>query len=585
MRINNNLVAMNTHRQLGISNTAGSKSMERLSSGYRINRAGDDAAGLAISEKMRAQIRGLNQASRNAQDAISLVQTAEGALNETQAILQRMRELAVQSATDTNTAEDRAEIQKEINQLSSEINRIGNTTEFNTMKLLDGSRADTMKTVETSEDKIVAGKGGDVSVKYALGIGFTATAAEAIDGWKKAISDGIKITSDTAADDAVNWSGLNLSTGGSVEIGKDTDGNLTISIDVENASGVELNHSITIDAQTLELGAVDGKYSVNFHGVEFDLDVEAFAAAGGSVTLDLKAAKGDEADVDVTGTYGLENDFVSGAAEFTQFTIDGSNTALVGVESIEITTDDGQTFTITGYDGDTATAAALLETSVTLTAALVTSGTFAYSENGIDFELKIIENATAAAILEFTTTKIDIKDLVAQVTTETTTTEEVETKQSLYMQIGANEGQTMQIGLNDMRAYALGVTSKVAADGFASTTDVTNDTEFEYALDVSTQEGASKAITTIQAAIDKVSAERSKLGAIQNRLEHTIKNLDNVSENLQASESRIRDVDMAKEMMEFTKQNILQQAATAMLAQANQLPQTVLRDSPMVSPA
>lgn len=577
MRINNNLVAMNTHRQLGISNTAGSKSMERLSSGYRINRAGDDAAGLAISEKMRAQIRGLNQASRNAQDAISLVQTAEGALNETQAILQRMRELAVQSATDTNTAEDRAEIQKEINQLSSEINRIGNTTEFNTMKLLDGSRADTMKTVETSEDKIVAGKGGDVSVKYALGIDFTATAAEAIDGWKKAISDGIKITSDTAADDAVNWSGLNLSTGGSVEIGKDTDGNLTISIDVENASGVELNHSITIDAQTLELGAVDGKYSVNFHGVEFDLDVEAFAAAEGNVKLDLQAAKGNGADVIVKGTYGLENDFASGAAEFTQFTIDGSNTALVGVESIEIssTATSSHTITIKGYAADGTTA--LLDTTVTLTAALTTSGTFAYSENGIEFAFKIINNTAGAPITKFKTQKIDIKDLVAQVTTETTTTEEVETKQSLYMQIGANEGQTMQISLNDMRAYALGVTSKVAADGFASTTDVTNDTEFEYALDVSTQEGASKAITTIQAAIDKVSAERSKLGAIQNRLEHTIKNLDNVSENLQASESRIRDVDMAKEMMEFTKQNILQQAATAMLAQANQLPQTVLQ--------
>jgi len=577
MRINNNLVAMNTHRQLGISNTAGSKSMERLSSGYRINRAGDDAAGLAISEKMRAQIRGLNQASRNAQDAISLVQTAEGALNETQAILQRMRELAVQSATDTNTAEDRAEIQKEINQLSSEINRIGNTTEFNTMKLLDGSRADTMKTVETSEDKIVAGKGGDVSVKYALGIDFTATAAEAIDGWKKAISGGIKLTSDTAAGDAVNWGGLNLTTAGSVEIGKDTDGNLTISIDVKNDSGVKLNHSITIDAQTLELGAVDGKYSVNFHGVEFDLDVEAFAAAGGSVTLDLQAAKGNGANVNVKGTYGLENDFASGAAEFTQFTIDGSNTALVGVESIEISstaTSSSHTITIKGYAADGTTA--LLD-EVTLTAALTTSGTFAYSENGIEFAFKIIDDTAGDPITEFKTQKIDIKDLVAQVTTETTTTEEVETKQSLYMQIGANEGQTMQIGLNDMRAYALGVTSKVAADGFASTTDVTNDTEFEYALDVSTQEGASKAITTIQAAIDKVSAERSKLGAIQNRLEHTIKNLDNVSENLQASESRIRDVDMAKEMMEFTKQNILQQAATAMLAQANQLPQTVLQ--------
>lgn len=581
MRINNNLMAINTHRQLGITNTASSKSMEKLSSGYRINRAGDDAAGLAISEKMRAQIRGLNQASRNAQDAISLVQTAEGALNETQAILQRMRELAVQSATDTNTAEDRAELQKEINQLSSEINRIGNTTEFNTMKLLDGSRADTMKTVETSEDKIVAGKGGYVSVKYAPGIDFTATAAEAIDGWKKAISDGIKITSDTAtaADDAVNWSSLNLSTGtdGSVEIGKDTAGNLTISIDVVNADGVELNHSITIDAQTLELGAVDGKYSVNFHGVEFDLDVKAFAAAEGNVTLDLQDAKGVGDVVNVTGTYGLEDDFASGAAEITGFTIDGSNTALVGVESIEIfstATTSPQTITIKGYAADGTTA--LLDT-ITLTSALTTSGTFAYSENGIEFTLTIIDDTEGNPITEFQTQKIDIKDLVAQVTTETTTTEEVETKQSLYMQIGANEGQTMQIGLNDMRAYALGVTSKVAADGFASTTDVTNDTEFEYALDVSTQEGASKAITTIQAAIDKVSAERSKLGAIQNRLEHTIKNLDNVSENLQASESRIRDVDMAKEMMEFTKQNILQQAAQAMLAQANQAPQGVLQ--------
>jgi flagellin len=507
-----------------------------------------------------------------------LVQTAEGALNETQAILQRMRELAVQSATDTNTAEDRAELQKEINQLSSEINRIGNTTEFNTMKLLDGSRADTMKTVKTPEDKIVEGKGGNVSVKYAPGISFPDTEDEAIDGWKKAIRGGIKLTSDPEADDAVNWGSLNLSSGGSVVIGKDdTDGNLTISIDVKNASGVKLNHSITIDANTLKLGAdEDGIYSVNFHGVEFDLDVEAFAAAGGSVTLDLLDAKGNEANVNVKDTYGLENDFVSGAAEFTQFKIDGSNTALVGVESIEIsstTVSSSQTITIKGYaDGTTA----LLDTTVTLTAALTIGETFAYSENGIEFTFEIIGD-TEGKPTNFQTRKIDIKDLVAQVTEVETTTEEVETKQSLYMQIGANEGQTMQISLNDMRAAALGVTSKVASDGFASTTDVTNDTEFEYALDVSTQEGASKAITTIQAAIDKVSAERSKLGAIQNRLEHTIKNLDNVSENLQASESRIRDVDMAKEMMEFTRQNILQQAATAMLAQANQAPQSVLQ--------
>jgi len=143
MRINNNIMALNAHRQLAVNQANSAKSMERLSSGFRINRAGDDAAGLSISEKMRGQIRGLKQASRNAQDAISLIQTAEGALNETHAILQRMRELANQAANDTNVDVDRSEIQKEINELTSEINRIGNTTEFNTMKLLDGTRSAT----------------------------------------------------------------------------------------------------------------------------------------------------------------------------------------------------------------------------------------------------------------------------------------------------------------------------------------------------------------------------------------------------------------------------------------------------------
>ena len=150
MRINNNLMAINTHRQLGITNTASSKSMEKLSSGFRINRAGDDAAGLAISEKMRGQIRGLTQASRNAQDTISLIQTAEGALTESHAILQRMRELAVQAANDTNTDSDRKELQNEVKQLISELDRIGNTTEFNTKKLLDGSAKGVKEAVDGS---------------------------------------------------------------------------------------------------------------------------------------------------------------------------------------------------------------------------------------------------------------------------------------------------------------------------------------------------------------------------------------------------------------------------------------------------
>lgn len=268
MRINNNIQALNAHRSLAMNNQAGAKSMEKLSSGLRINRAGDDAAGLAISEKMRAQVRGLDQASRNAQDGISLIQTAEGALNESHAILQRMRELAVQSANDTNTAQDRTELQKEVTELVGELDRIGANTEFNTQKLLDGS--------------------------------------------------------------------------------------------------------------------FSGK-----------------------------------------------------------------------------------------------------------------------------------------------------------------------------LQIGANTGQSLQVKISNMSAGASGL----AVNG----------------VNIGTQSGANTAIATIDTAITKLSSERSTLGAVQNRLEHTIKNLDNASENLQAAESRVRDVDMAKEMMNFTKNNILQQASTAMLAQANMAPQGVLQ--------
>lgn len=274
MIINHNLNAMNAHRQLGINVNNNAKSIEKLSSGLRINRAGDDAAGLSISEKMRAQIRGLNQASRNAQDGISLIQTAEGALDEVHAILQRMRELAVQAANDTNVEVDRQALQNEIDQLIDEINRIGDNTEFNTQKLLNG------------------------------------------------------------------------------------------------------------------------------------------------------------------GLSGADN--------------------------------------------------------------------------------------------------------------------------ALTFHIGANKGQNMKLEIGDMRAGAIGV------EGLKST-------------GITTQSGANDAIETINNAIQKVSDQRSALGAVQNRLEHTIKNLDNASENLQASESRIRDVDMASEMMEFTRSNILSQASQAMLAQANQQPQAVLQ--------
>ncbi|MCM3760907.1 flagellin [Alkalihalobacillus oceani] len=388
MIINNNIPALNTYRQMGINQNAGQSAMEKLSSGLRINRAGDDAAGLAISEKMRGQIRGLNQASRNAQDSISLIQTAEGALQETQSILQRMRELAVQSANDTNTEADREEIQKEINELVDEIDRIANTTEFNTMKLLDGSRKGFSDTRDASFE-VQRNTHADVTV-------------EAVSGFGEAATDDAVVT--------ITY------------IGADESGNAQFAID-----------------SSIELGS------------------GALTTASGSSTLEI--ASGAELTIN-----GLEN--------------------MKEGESI--------TISVRGYDA---------------------------GNNG--------------------------EDAVSN---------------SLSMQIGANTGQNMLIGINDMRAQALNV-----RDDAGNAIDVTDATK------------ASQAITTINNAIESVSAQRSNLGAFQNRLEHTISNLDNSAENLQAAESRIRDVDMAREMMEYTRANILSQASQAMLAQANQAPQSVLQ--------
>jgi len=394
MRINNNLMAMNTHRQLGINNGQGAKSIEKLSSGYRINRAGDDAAGLAISEKMRGQIRGLDQASRNSQDTISLIQTAEGALNESHAILQRMRELSVQSANDTNTDSDRTALQNEVKQLVGELDRIGNTTEFNTKKLLEGSAK----------------------------------------GVSEAVSGSVKVNNNSAA---------------------------TITMDA----------AITAAATTSQ----------------------------------------------VNGAFMLIR--VAGAGT------DGTESVVAG--DWQVVASDGST---------TSTAIAVTSNSVlTLSTSLVGGGVAVTISGTVMNDLKVGDSITFV-----------MKDFEAASSS---------LGGSVMGQIGANTGQTAFISMGDMRASALGVDK----------------------VDISTKFGAQVAIETVQVGLEKVSAQRSSLGAMQNRLEHTIKNLDTASENLQASESRIRDVDMAKEMMNFTKNNILTQAAQAMLAQANQAPQGVLQ--------
>ncbi len=516
MRINNNIMALNTQRQLTINNTGTSKSLEKLSSGYRINRAGDDAAGLAISEKMRAQIRGLTQASRNAQDGISLVQAAEGALTETHAILQRMRELAVQSSTDTNTGIDRGEIQKEIDQLAKEITRISNTTEFNTQKLLNGGINDT----------------GIGSLKFHVGA-----------------NQGQDISLSIAAMDAKS---------------------LGVSRDVATGGTVDAAVAGKINSSKLS-GSDYGEGIIN--GAELTFDYTAAVVGSGASPADA---------ITDTGNSGFTFAFTNGAA-LNDYTIKLGTTDAATATSVDVDTT-AKTITINGdFSADDLVAAGDLQTAINN----------ALSGKGISITVTVTGNSKSSATGDIGTISNGA---------------DTQTASPATLQIISNKGHSQTLTINpdatsidikdgafkglsfDMKAteslktidetddkLTLTVTTAVAAKANFSGKTKIADAVAEAGIDVSTQSAASSAVSTIQNAIETVSAERSKLGALQNRLEHTIKNLDTSAENLQASESRIRDVDMAKEMMEFTKQNILMQAATAMLAQANMAPQTVLK--------
>ncbi|AFS77327.1 flagellin [Gottschalkia acidurici 9a] len=565
MRINNNLLAMNTHRQMGITGTNQSKSMEKLSSGFKINRAGDDAAGLAISEKMRGQIRGLNMASKNSQDGISLIQTAEGALNETHAILQRMRELAVQAANDTNVTQDRGEIQKEINQLTSEINRIGNTTEFNTMKLVDGSRS---KDYEVNAAVTTPGK----TVSVTKAVDQTVLVGDEPVAWSNDTSQSkfdVKISGN--GDNGFDWSTLDATGTNKIVVSRSGD-DFTVDFDGKDGSGKTLK----IDAEKMVFDASTSTYSYKNQGVEFSFTAEDVAnwANTDSFTLDLNTI-----GADATGTH-------TSVAQKVALTVTDPDTttssmssitvteaaALQDVAKLDIAWDEAAgKFTATSYDG--------AGTQVSKTEFSLAAGeTLNYNENGISFTFNAVAGATNAATVNGSfELKTETKDVVSEPTVTTPADTE---DRSLTFQVGANENQAMSLDINDMRSVALGISSAKAGAGFASdksVTDGTDNTAAEYSLDVSSHKAAAASVTVINNAIEKVSAERSKLGAVQNRLEHTIKNLDTSAENLQAAESRIRDVDMAKEMMNLTKQNILQQAAQAMLAQANQAPQGVLQ--------
>lgn len=514
MRINNNIMALNTHRQLSINNTNTAKSLEKLSSGYRINRAGDDAAGLAISEKMRAQIRGLNMASKNAQDGISLIQTAEGALTETHAILQRMRELATQSANDTNIEVDRGEIQKEVDQLASEITRIANNTEFNTQKLLNGGIKDIKFHIGANEGQNIS-LGINAMDAYSLGIAADSIVKEAT------IATGSSIGSVTLAD----------TTGSKVVDGAE----ITFKYGTETtaAAAAKWTGSIGANAFTISAGTENGA-AANDITITLTTGATADVGAvwsGNELTITLDKTKNNYTASDIQGLIqGAATDAPSDI-DVTEFAVSASGTDVIDASALT------EPITITLANG----ADAETEDVITVSA-------------GTDTKNFTITDKTATT---FTTgSDADFGGITINLADGKTLENLSDTSDKITIALTENKAQ----------AAVIDEDGKVIEEAVAP-----------KGIDVSTQAAADKAITVINKAIETVSAERSKLGAMQNRLEHTIKNLDTSAENLQAAESRIRDVDMAKEMMEFTKQNILMQAATAMLAQANMAPQTVLQ--------
>ena len=733
LRINQNVTSLSTYANLNSTASRVDKSISKLSSGLRINTAADDAAGLAISEKMRSQISGLNRAKLNAQDGISMLQTAEGGLGETESIIQRMRELAIQGSNDTLTSNDRLEIQKEINQLTDAIDDIADSTEFNTKKLLDGSQtalvsASSTHVFGTSNGGGVAG--GDFNVSMTLvkaGISQMQTSQLFLDKNTGELAKGSTKLEDIAQfydDNGVFALATqqSLTVTGNAETSSFTlDGKMTlndlassiqnalasasglgiknsqatiISTAQSNVSGVGGylqitsgavgdvgNFSIAGDQQVVDaLGLTVSRQSVNnviqmntrdasgnvrrittstdtgsglLDGIDLKFDSTAaqvaghggivnglkFGSAQGTVGFSFKVGTASIAikvNFDASGAYSMEGianeinaaiqadataknagieatvvdgqirlsynptdvsspteikisagDDIIGFVEgtYTGF-VDGDKDLSAQVSGISVLATAATALTVDITDGNGNTATVNIgsgATTVTSGADLVISEKLMVSANetlandSVNARLDIVNGSIA-----FTSTVLGQKNVSGQPAIQGTIKVESSdvflnntlgyndktakgfgdtnfrihvVDNSPTFQIGANQGQNMEISISDMSAKALGIDK----------------------LDMSTTEGAQTAIGKLDVALSKVSAERSKIGSFENRMNYTVSNLENAATNLTDAESRIRDLDMAMEMTNFSSAQVLQQAATAMLAQANSSSQAVLQ--------
>ncbi len=720
LRINQNVLSIQTYSSLSQTNNRLEKSIQKLSSGLRINSAADDAAGLAISEKMRRQIRGLNRAALNAQDGISMIQTAEGALNETQGIVQRMRELAIQASNDTLTSNDRLEIQKEVNQLRDEIDRISRSTEFNTKKLLDGSQSSSISSTSRHVKGVVVGNtngGGDYDISIALlnggisqmqrsqiftdgagnlakgstkledisqfynddgvfvltspqkmtisgnsdSVEFTvdgkmtldqlaAELQQALSGSSKLGIDNstagvvgtaqtgvtglggyIQVVSGSAGDrgdfsvagpqeliDALGLSTVRESADALVQLTlTDAYGNVSnVRTSSDRASGLLEGIDVQFASQAAQIAGVGGLQS----GLTLSADQTFQISAGGQVAT-VTISAGDwslegiarSINAQTSGISGMDTAVVDGELRitFVPTTVTIGSTINIGAAAAdEIGIQNGlfsgfvdgskdQSKVIEGfsmYRVATATAVvfsvgdgvdsfgftAFTTMSVATSADFFEIGDFKADVNGqlsannVDVRLDAVNGSLAFTALRVGQENVDAGSPVASRVVlnigdaqtlndfglkNGTSKGSGDTNFRLHIvdnkpqfQIGADPGQNMQVSMGDMSSNALGVNN----------------------LDMTTVKGAQEALVRINKGLDLISSERSKLGAFQNRLEYAINNIRNTSSNLTSAESRIRDADIAMEMIEFTRNQIVAQSGTAMLAQANMLPQSVL---------
>ncbi|MFA7576921.1 MAG: flagellin [Candidatus Muiribacteriota bacterium] len=617
--INHNVSALNAYRSLNQTNRGLGQNIEKLSSGLRINRAADDAAGLAVSEKMRGQIGGLDQAVRNAEHGISMIQTAEGVMDTAHSILQRMRNLSVQAANDNYTTYDRQRLQKEVDELIDQVDRIGQYTEFNTKKLLNGNALGKANTLDsrilTSQ---VVGQVSNADYSITIVEAGKASRVHGSTAWNDSNGDGITDLRDLGISGDVE---LQITVDGNTRaVGLNEFDNINDVVRKINSSNLGVlagvhNHADGFDYLTMTSRRSGSRFNISF-GDDPDGVAIAMGLFGGSADSKDSSVY---AIIDATGQanapwlrFNSGTDTVisivnitdqrlfptipPGKADETQVTVqDRILGRFVSKSDIFTEKELSTAYSMSGSIDDALTRqlreSGLLKGFVINVDEDIDYGTADLNNDDYFTDTYSTANYTFAAIptgveggIKRGAVEYSGEDLRALTDLERTSLLSVRLSvrdSRQVFQIGANEGQTLTADFANLTAEALGLTSVLRGagnifDGIDTLDNGTKTQKLNLNVSIETQKSAEKAITTINNALNLVSEGRSRLGAFQNSLEKSVDYLNIAYENQVASESRIRDVDMAKEISDFTRNQILIQSGTAMLSQANVKPQSVL---------